>query len=293
MQSIVDSFRDAFQYITSIGIADIIDILIVAVAIYKLIELVRRTGSMKLARGIVILLMVLWLSGYFKMNVVNFLMERAVELGLLAIVILFQPELRRVLEKMGSSRFPYLVGRDIPIQSIEFAITQAVLACVELGKSRTGALIVFERDNPLGEQMNTGTRINAETTAELLKNIFYPKAPLHDGAVIVREGRISAAGCMLPLSNNTTLSRDLGMRHRAGIGMSERSDAVVIIVSEENGSISVAIDGMLKRHLSQETFEKLLRNELTPSEHEAPASRFSGILTNIFKVKKNGEKNGN
>jgi diadenylate cyclase len=148
-----------------------------------------------------------------------------------------------------------------------------VLACTDLSATRTGALIIFERDNRLDDQIRTGTIIDAETTAELLKNIFYPKAPLHDGAVIIRSGRIQAGGCMLPLSNNPNLSRDLGMRHRAGIGMSEASDAVVVIVSEETGAISVATGGMLKRHLTKETFEKLLRTELMAGE-ERTAFRF-------------------
>ena len=153
-------------------------------------------------------------------------------------------------------------------------ITQTVLACVDMSATRTGALIIFERDNRLDDQIRTGTILDAETTAELLKNIFYPKAPLHDGAAIIRSGRIQAAGCMLPLSNNPNLSKELGMRHRAGIGMSEASDAVVVIVSEETGAISVAVNGMLKRHLTKDTFEKILRNELIPEVKEEPTGAF-------------------
>ena len=148
------------------------------------------------------------------------------------------------------------------------------LACVDMSATRTGALIIFERDNRLDDQIRTGTILDAETTAELLKNIFYPKAPLHDGAAIIRSGRIQAAGCMLPLSNNPNLSKELGMRHRAGIGMSEASDAVVVIVSEETGAISVAVNGMLKRHLTKDTFEKILRNELIPEVKEEPTGAF-------------------
>ena len=139
-----------------------------------------------------------------------------------------------------------------------------------MSATRTGALIIFERDNRLDDQIRSGTILDAETTAELLKNIFYPKAPLHDGAAIIRSGRIQAAGCMLPLSNNPNLSKELGMRHRAGIGMSEASDAVVVILSEETGSISVAVNGMLKRHLTKDTFEKILLNELIPEVKEEP-----------------------
>ena len=170
------------------------------------------------------------------------------------------------------------------MQTAEAAITQTVLACTDMSASHTGALIIFERDNKVEDQIRTGTIVDAETTAELLKNIFYPKAPLHDGAVIIRNGRIEAAGCMLPLSSNPNLSRDLGMRHRAGIGMSEATDALVVIVSEETGAISVAEKGMLKRHLTKETFEKILRNGLLTEENSA-----AGI--NLFRRKDKGEKN--
>ena len=163
---------------------------------------------------------------------------------------------------------------------METAITQTVLACTDLAETKTGALIVFERANNLDMYINSGTIINADPTSELLKNIFYPKTPLHDGAVIIRDGIIAGAACMLPLSTNTNLSRDLGMRHRAGVGMSERTDAVVAIVSEETGSISVAIDGMIKRHLTPETFEKILRNELMESEEDSTKKRGRIIFRN-------------
>ena len=170
---------------------------------------------------------------------------------------------------------------------MDTAITQTVIACKAMSKNKTGALIVFERINKLDNQINTGTIVNSDTTAELLKNVFFNKAPLHDGAVIISEGRIAAAGCMLPLSNNQNLSRDLGMRHRAGIGMSEHSDAVVAIVSEETGAISIAVDGMLKRHLSPETFEKILRNEIIVEEELGTEKKKKSYL-DFFRVKKNG-----
>ncbi|MDO4750409.1 MAG: diadenylate cyclase CdaA [Eubacteriales bacterium] len=258
------------------GLADVLDIMIVAFLIYQLIGLVRMTSSSKVAKGLVILLLATWVSGQFHMTVVNYLLRMTMELGLLALVVLFQPELRRVLEKVGTARF---FSREKHIRAMDDAIAQVVLACGELSDSRTGALLVFERDNRLSEQVHTGTVIDAAMTAELIKNIFYPKAPLHDGAAIVRDGRLCAAGCMLPLSHNTNLSRDLGMRHRAGIGMSENSDAVVVIVSEETGSISVAIDGMLKRHLSTDTFDRLLRNELFGEVEET--EKEIGFLTGL------------
>ena len=170
---------------------------------------------------------------------------------------------------------------------IETAITQTTEAYADLSRDKVGALMVFERKNLLDDVIKTGTALDCGVSSELLKNIFWNKAPLHDGAVIVREGRIVGAGCMLPLSKNVNLSRDLGMRHRAGIGMSENSDAVVVIVSEETGSISVAIGGMLKRHLKPETLENLLRNELLPREEDSE-DRLKFNLLNLLRSKKNG-----
>ena len=175
---------------------------------------------------------------------------------------------------------------------LERAIDQTVAACTDMAKTRTGVLIVFERKLLLDEIVRSGTTLDASVSSELLKNIFFVKAPMHDGAVIIRQGRILGAGCMLPLSKNVNLSRDLGMRHRAGIGMSENSDAVVVIVSEETGSISVAIGGMLKRHLMPETPRQLLRNELMPQPEEEPDKpRLS--LRELLHAHRKGEQNGN
>ena len=287
METIRTVISNAFNYIRTMGIADVLDVLIVAFLIYKIVDLIRKTSSSKLGRGVVVLLFALWISGWAKLTVVNFILRRTVELGLIALVILFQPEIRRFLEKMGSGgRLSGLFGREPQLLSMESAITQTVLACMQMGREKVGALIVFERDNQLSDQMNTGTIIDADTTSELLRNIFYPKAPLHDGAVIIKDGRIAAGGCMLPLTNNSNLSKDLGMRHRAGIGMSEHSDAVVVIVSEETGSVSIAVDGMLKRHLSADTCEKLLRNELITEE----GTKSGSWLTNLLRVKIDVEK---
>lgn len=274
MNTLADSLSTAINYIKTIGLADAFDILIVAFLIYELLGLIRKTNTMRVAKGIVLLLLVLWISGILRLTMINFLLRKAVELGLIAIVIIFQPELRRLLEKVGSStRLTRLFAGEFSSLHVEGAVTQTVLACTELSRSHTGALIIFERDNQLTDPISTGTMLDAQVTAELLKNIFFVKAPLHDGAVIIKDGRIAAAGCMLPMSNNMNLSKDLGMRHRAGIGMSERSDAVVVIVSEETGAISVAVDGMLKRHLSAETVEALLRKELIPVELETNRRR--------------------
>lgn len=283
MEVISSALSWAGNYLATIRISDAVDILIVTFLIYKAIWFVRRTNSYNLAKGLILILVALWLSDIFKLTMINSLLKRAVELGLIALLILFQPELRRVLERMGSS---FSSGHAVASSATEQAIAQTVLACTEMSASRTGALIIFERKVKLNDIMSTGTIINSDTTAELLKNLFYNKAPLHDGAVIIRDGRIAAAGCVLPLTKSRNLSKDLGMRHRAGIGLSEQSDAVVVIVSEETGSVSVAIEGMLKRHLTASVFEKLLRSELISDDDESSKRGFANYIKKFFKVKK-------
>ncbi len=269
----------AGRYLMTFKISDIFDILIMSLVIYKLLTLVKTSRVANLLKGVFIFLAILWLSTFLNLHSISYLMGKMVEWGVLALIILFQPEIRRVLEQVGSRKLNFLGlfshGEAVNVMEHTITIGQTVLACTEMSKSRTGALIVFEREILLDDMVRSGTVLDASVSSELLKNIFFVKAPMHDGAVIVRHGRLLGAGCMLPLSKNVNLSRDLGMRHRAGIGMSENSDAVVVIVSEETGTISVAIGGMLKRHLMPETLENLLRNELLPqdtSELDKPRS---------------------
>ena len=261
----------SLNYMQTIGIADIVDILIVAFLIYRLILLTRKTNSYNLAKGLLLFLIALWMAEILELNMISFILRKATELGVVVLVILFQPELRHILEKIGS-RFSSSSNMEDP--EVTSAITQTVMACADMAESRTGALIVFERYVSLQSVISTGTVIDSEVSSELLKNIFYNKAPLHDGAVIVRDGRIAAAGCVLPLSSSTTISKDLGMRHRAGIGISEQSDALAVIVSEETGSISCAVDGTLKRHLKPQVVDRLLRKELTSDTMEQEESNF-------------------
>ena len=265
MEAIFQWLNTIWNYMLTIKITDLIDIAVIACLIYYLTRFIRRTSSAQVAKGIFFLLAATWISSLLHLNVVSFILRKAVELGFLALIILFQPELRRVLEKVGRSTLGDVFSQTIP-DDLEHVISHTVTACVALSKAKEGALIVFERKNLLEGAIKTGTVLDASVSSELLKNIFYPKAPMHDGAAIIREGRIAGAGCMLPLSGNIHLSRELGMRHRAGIGVSESSDAVAVIVSEETGSISVAARGILKRHLSPETLERLLKNELLPIE---------------------------
>lgn len=282
--ALIEYFLKFFRYISMMGVMDIVDVLITAFIIYKLIAIIRRTSSSGVARGIIVLLVALWLSGLLKLHVINFALRKAVEIGLIALVVLFQPELRRFLERVGRSGFSTFLGKQMQIRELDSAITQTALACGDMSRSKTGALIVFERVDRLDDQMRTGTVLDAGVSAELLKNIFFNKAPLHDGAVIMRDGRIAAAGCMLPLSGNTNLSRELGMRHRAGIGMTEYTDAISVIVSEETGAISFAINGMIKRHLTPEMLEEMLRAELL-SEEDEPLTRRERLLQTMKAIK--------
>ncbi len=268
MDAILEFFRDFIDMIPTIKIMDIIDIAVVAFIIYGMFMMVQTTGAARIAKSVIIVLFLAALTELLNMYLLNFILDKILEIGLIALVIIFQPELRRLLEKLGGRSFREFLTMREEERDIDRVISQTVIACEKLSKERTGALIVFENKDPLIDHMKNGTMLDAKVSSELLRNIFFTKAALHDGAVIVRNDRIAAAGCVLPLTQNRQISSDLGTRHRAGIGMSEVSDAVVVIVSEETGTISVAIGGMLKRHLAPQTLEKLLLNELAPKVEE-------------------------
>ena len=256
------------RYLLMLEVTDYLDIAIMAFVFYRLFWLVRSTKAASLLKGVFVFLALVAFSTAIGLNGISFILGQMMDFGVVALMIVFQPEIRRILEEVGSRRFLAFFNRTEARDIMDEAIGQTVLACTEMSQTRTGALIVFEREISLDDMVRSGTVLDAAVSGELLKNIFFVKAPMHDGAVIIRHGRVLGAGCMLPLSKNVNLSRDLGMRHRAGIGMSENSDAVVVIVSEETGSISVAIGGMLKRHLKPETLENILRNELIPQDGE-------------------------
>ncbi|MBQ8974684.1 MAG: diadenylate cyclase CdaA [Oscillospiraceae bacterium] len=251
--------------VSTMVIWDFIDILVIAYVIYKIITLMRRSSSAATIKGIVFLVAVLWLSNLLNLNMVNYLLGKTMEWGVIALIIIFHPEIRKFLSNFGNNKlFSAVFGRQASQELMESAINNVVLACESMSASRTGALIVFERYTMLDDYSRHGTVIDASVSPELIKNIFFHNSPLHDGAMIIRNGRIVAAGCMLPMSSNANISKELGMRHRAGIGMSEQTDAVVVIVSEETGAISIAIDGMLKRKIDADTAAKLLKLELLP-----------------------------
>lgn len=245
---------------------DYVDIAIVAFLVYKLFSLFRSTGVSRIAWTVVVVLGVTWLTGVLKLHTLNFVLSQVVAIGLIAIVILFQPELRRMLDHMSKFNFRKWLTQDKVSQEMEHIVEETVKACRIMSKEKVGALIVFSRDNRLEEYLKTGTVLDAKVSEQLIRNVFFPKAALHDGAMIVRDGRVAVAGCVLPLSESQHLHADLGTRHRAAVGMSEVSDAIVVVVSEENGVISVAMEGMLKRHLAPETLERMLKSQLCPDE---------------------------
>lgn len=245
---------------------DVVDILVVAYIIYRVMKLLKDTSAARLAKGILILVLIMLFASFLHLTMISWLLRNALSVGVFAVVVIFQPELRRLLEQIGKGNLSRMLIPDTDPNVVESMIVATVSACADMSRTKTGALIVFERKERLGEIIATGTRVDAAPSAELIKNIFFKNSPLHDGAMIVRAGRVCAAGCVLPLSGNQGLSRDLGTRHRAAVGMSETADSVLVVVSEETGAISVAIGGMLKRHLSPEILQKMLESELLGDE---------------------------
>lgn len=269
----MEVIRNFIQTLTRMQWSDYLDIILVAFLIYKLLPLIRTPSTMRIARTVVAVVLIAWLTDEMKLHTLSWILSQILAIGLLAFVVLFQPELRRMLDHLSDVKLSSLFTSSKPVQEMETVVTQTVMACKDMSRNKVGALIVFARDHRLDEYFKTGTLIDGQVSDQLLRNIFFKNSPLHDGAMIIRDGRVAAAGCVLPLSDSSRLSADLGTRHRAGVGMSEASDAVVVIVSEENGAISVATGGMLKRYLTPETLEKLLRNELCPKHDEVQEDR--------------------
>ena len=277
-------FENVFS---GISIIDAIDILIVAVVIYQLLKLLKQTRAEQLLKGVLLLVLATVLTGLLNLHTINWILKGAVSLGAVAIIVVFQPELRRALEYLGRSKI-----MKAPLSQVDKEkgkkITSHIAKAIEtFSRERVGALIVFERETSLTDIMESGTIVDAELSEQMLGNIFYEGAPLHDGAVIIREGRIYAAGCVLPLTNSKTISKDLGTRHRAGIGITEHSDALVLIVSEETGIISMASEGQLSRFLDIKTVEKTLLNMYMNTGETAE----DGPILNRIINKLRGDKN--
>lgn len=266
--------NSALQYILGytklIKVSDIIDIIIVAIIIYYIIKLLRETRAAQLVKGLCLLLAIFIASDWLHLNTLHYMLSSAMQIGVFALVVIFQPELRNMLERIGRLKFGnfFDFGGSGSPEDTEMMIESVVKSACDMSQTKTGALIVIERVTKLNDYIRTGTKIDASVSSRLLENIFVHNTPLHDGAVIISKNRIAAASCLLPLTNNRNLSQDLGTRHRAAIGLSECSDAVVIVVSEETGKISVALNGTLTRNLSDITLTNVLNNTVIQSAQE-------------------------
>ena len=264
-------FNYVINFIRVLRINDLVDIFVVAVAVYYFMMAIRGTRAVQLVKGILVIVVIYMTSCLLRLHTLNYILSALVQVAMFGVIVIFQPELRTLLEKMGRLKVGYVLGIAAdPFgerQDMETMIDNIARASAEMSKTHTGALIVIERHTRLGEYMNSGTPLNAIVSTELLKNIFVPNTPLHDGAVIIRDNRIITAGCVLPLTANTNLTSELGTRHRAALGLSEASDALVIVVSEETGKISIAVNGSLTRNLTELTLKKALTKLLVVNEN--------------------------
>lgn len=268
MQNNVASWFGTFSFF------DALDILIVAFVLYRMILLIRGTRAVQLLKGIVMILLATGVSQTLQLNALNWLLDKILTIGLFAIPVVFQPELRRALEQLGRGRFFVRSTTVFEETDVPKTITELSKSTQVLSKNKIGALIILERDTGLGDYFETGIPIGAVVSSELLINIFIPNTPLHDGAVMMQANRIVAASCFLPLSENSALSKELGTRHRAAIGITEQSDAVAVVVSEETGQVSIAVNGDLTRNLDEQSFRELLTNLLAPEKTSGGFSFF-------------------
>ena len=279
MRDIWSTVRNMMWNLTHrLGIIDIIDILIVAVIIYELLLLTRHTRGSALLKGLFLLLMIVIFSNILGLTSLNWILLTVLQNGALVLVILFQPELRKMLERLGRSRIMTKNSRHAQDDGKGTIISEIVQTVVDLSRRRVGALIVFERQTGLQDVIETGTQLNAEISAPLLENIFEPNTPLHDGAVVIRDDQVMAAACILPLAEASGVSRELGTRHRAAVGITENTDAAVIVVSEETGIVSLAMDGTLKRPFTVDELREFLNGF-----YSTGVTGISSFLRNIFR----------
>ena len=288
----VSEWNQIVGTIRAIGIWDILDIAIVAVLIYQVIKLIRETRAMQLTKGLVALSLLYLIAYNLNMKTIKFIMQNVVATGVLTLVIIFQPELRRMLEHVAQTKlgklniFQSSQEKDSELAGVwSESISVIAHACEHLSKTKTGALIVFERETKLGEIIKTGTIVDATPSDELIGNLFFVNTPLHDGAMIIRDGRIFASGCFLALSQNYSISKAMGTRHRAALGMSENSDAVIVVVSEETGTISVAQAGVIERNFTIPQLENRLRHEIL-HKSEGEKSREGTVKALLRRVKR-------
>lgn len=268
VNSIKEIFNTVLHIIQTISLVDVFDILIVSIILYYVYKFIRDKRAGKLAVGVVFMIAFLAISELIGMRTMQYIFNNIFQVGVLALVILFQPEFRSMLEKVGGNPIKGIknIGESKKEDSLNLAIREVVAATSEMSQVKTGALIVFQRSTMLGDVISTGTVVDAQINSFLIRNIFFNKAPLHDGATIIVDSRIHAAGCLLPLSAQNDINRDLGTRHRAAIGLSENSDAVVVVVSEETGIISIAVDGVLMRGFTGDSLREKLTELMIPEQ---------------------------
>lgn len=279
---------------------NLVDIGILAVLIYNIFKLVMHTRANSLFKGIAVILILAWISDVLQISALNWLLQQVISLGFLAVVIVFQPELRRALDQLGRSKLTrqmFSTSRKQRSTNTEHHVAEIVRALSNMSRKKIGALIVFERSTALGDVVESGTVVDAEISDPLIENIFEPNTPLHDGAMVIRDERIVAAACILQLSDDYTISRELGTRHRAAIGITESTDAVSLIVSEETGIISMARDGKLTRYLDAKSLSILLTELLTPSERTrsdswvgSVAERLESVSSRLSLIRRKGEQ---
>lgn len=297
LNKVFEAIASWWEWMVSIAMnfqfKDAVDIIIVAFLIYGVVKLVRETRAGQLVKGLFLLVILFIISSYFNLVMVSRVLAYFFQFAFVAILIVFQPEIRKALEQVGRNNVgqsiaAVVTGRDRSYDRAQ--IRKAINAVVDgvgiLQQLKMGALIVFERKTKLGDIIETGTQINCEPSGQIVGNIFFNKAPLHDGAMIIRDGMIHAAGCILPLTKNTSVSVELGTRHRAALGVSEESDAVVVVVSEETGQISVAVNGVLARRFTRDTLRDVLEGYLIPQEEASTVRRKFGVLKSKRTVKK-------
>lgn len=297
LNKVFEAIASWWEWMVSIAMnfqfKDAVDIIIVAFLIYGVVKLVRETRAGQLVKGLFLLVILFIISSYFNLVMVSRVLAYFFQFAFVAILIVFQPEIRKALEQVGRNNVgqsiaAVVTGRDRSYDRAQ--IRKAINAVVDgvgiLQLLKMGALIVFERKTKLGDIIETGTQINCEPSGQIVGNIFFNKAPLHDGAMIIRDGMIHAAGCILPLTKNTSVSAELGTRHRAALGVSEESDAVVVVVSEETGQISVAVNGVLARRFTRDTLRDVLEGYLIPQEEASTVRRKFGVLKSKRTVKK-------
>lgn len=297
LNKVFEAIASWWEWMVSIAMnfqfKDAVDIIIVALLIYGVVKLVRETRAGQLVKGLFLLVILFIISSYFNLVMVSRVLAYFFQFAFVAILIVFQPEIRKALEQVGRNNVgqsiaAVVTGRDRSYDRAQ--IRKAINAVVDgvgiLQQLKMGALIVFERKTKLGDIIETGTQINCEPSGQIVGNIFFNKAPLHDGAMIIRDGMIHAAGCILPLTKNTSVSAELGTRHRAALGVSEESDAVVVVVSEETEQISVAVNGVLARRFTRDTLRDVLEGYLIPQEEASTVRRKFGVLKSKRTVKK-------